>query len=56
MGAGSKIGDNCSISAGVHIYSHDSVDHAVSGKKKPVLESRPLAIIVIGPCRDRSRR
>jgi acetyltransferase-like isoleucine patch superfamily enzyme len=29
-----KIGDNCSISAGVHIYSHDSVQCATSGGKK----------------------
>lgn len=30
-----KIGDNCSISAGVQIYTHDSVKWAVSGGKKP---------------------
>jgi acetyltransferase-like isoleucine patch superfamily enzyme len=30
-GAGLSIGDNCSISAGVHIYTHDSVAWAVSG-------------------------
>jgi acetyltransferase-like isoleucine patch superfamily enzyme len=28
---GLEIGDNCSISAGVQIYSHDSVDWAISG-------------------------
>lgn len=28
-----EIGDNCSISAGVQIYSHDSVDWAISGAK-----------------------
>ena len=28
---GLKIGNNCSISAGVQIYSHDSVDWATSG-------------------------
>jgi acetyltransferase-like isoleucine patch superfamily enzyme len=28
---GLTIGDNCSISAGVHIYSHDTVRWAVSG-------------------------
>jgi acetyltransferase-like isoleucine patch superfamily enzyme len=32
---GLTIGDNCSISAGVHIYSHDSVKWAVSGGKAP---------------------
>lgn len=29
------IGSNCSISAGVQIYSHDSVDWATSGGSKP---------------------
>lgn len=28
-----SIGDNCSISAGVQIYSHDTVDWAISGGK-----------------------
>lgn len=28
-----RIGDNCSISAGVHIYTHDSVEWAISGGK-----------------------
>ena len=31
---GLEIGDNCSISAGVQIYSHDSVKWAVSGGKE----------------------
>jgi len=31
---GLEIGSNCSISAGVQIYSHDSIDWAVSGGKK----------------------
>lgn len=30
-----EIGDNCSISAGVQIYSHDSVEWAISGGDKP---------------------
>lgn len=30
-----EIGSNCSISAGVQIYSHDSVRWAVSGGKEP---------------------
>jgi len=30
---GLKIGDNCSISAGVQIYSHDSVEWATTGGK-----------------------
>ena len=29
-----EIGDNCSISAGVQLYSHDSVQWAISGGKK----------------------
>lgn len=32
---GLEIGGNCSISAGVQIYSHDSVEWAVSGGVKP---------------------
>jgi acetyltransferase-like isoleucine patch superfamily enzyme len=32
---GLEIGDSCSISAGVQIYSHDSVEWAVSGGSKP---------------------
>lgn len=32
---GLTIGDNCSISAAVQIYSHDTVEWAVSGGEKP---------------------
>ena len=32
--SGLKIGDNCSISAGVQIYTHDTVDWATSGGKE----------------------
>ena len=32
---GLTIGDNCSISAGVQIYSHDTVQWAVSGGESP---------------------
>lgn len=32
---GLEIGSNCSISAGVQIYSHDTVDWAVSGGQAP---------------------
>ncbi len=32
---GLSIGSNCSISAGVQIYTHDSVQWAVSGREKP---------------------
>ena len=30
-----KIGSNCSISTGVQIYTHDTVDWAISGGKEP---------------------
>ncbi len=30
-GGGLKIGDNCSISAGVHIYTHDTVERVLYG-------------------------
>lgn len=32
---GLTIGSNCSISAGVQIYSHDTVNSAISGGKEP---------------------
>lgn len=32
---GLKIGDNCSISTGAQIYSHDTVQWAISGGKAP---------------------
>jgi acetyltransferase-like isoleucine patch superfamily enzyme len=34
---GLEIGNNCSISSGVQIYSHDSVEWAISGGVKPYL-------------------
>jgi acetyltransferase-like isoleucine patch superfamily enzyme len=34
---GLKIGDNCSISAGVQIYTHDTVEWATSGGVKPAV-------------------
>ena len=34
-GGGLTIGNNCSISAGVHIYTHDTVNWAISGGKAP---------------------
>jgi len=33
---GLQIGSHCSISAGVHIYTHDSVKRALSGGKEPI--------------------
>ena len=43
---GLTIGDTCSISAGVQIYTHDSVDWALSGGSAPY--SR--APVEIGDC------
>jgi len=48
---GLKIGDYCSISAGVHIYSHNTVKWAVSGGVEPY-ERKPVNIgncCFIGP-------
>ncbi len=48
---GLAIGDNCSISAGVHIYSHDTVDWALSGGTVPA-QRAPVRIgnnCYIGP-------
>ena len=55
-----EIGDNCSISAGVHIYTHDTVDWSISRDKKPYLFSSvkignncyigPNAVISKGVC------
>ncbi len=42
---GLEIGENCNISAGVHIYSHDTSDRVVSKKDKPIRHGR----VVIGP-------
>ena len=39
---GLEIGDNCSISAGVQIYSHDSVDWAISGGKASYVYGKTL--------------
>jgi acetyltransferase-like isoleucine patch superfamily enzyme len=43
---GLEIGDNCSISTGVHIYSHDTVAWAVSGGVAPY----DRAAVRIGNC------
>ncbi len=48
---GLRIGDNCSVSAGVQIYTHNSVMWAVSGGKQAV-ERRSTVIgsnVYIGP-------
>lgn len=50
-GGGLEIGDYCSISAGVHIYSHDTVHWSLSGGKLPVRKN-PVSIgerVYIGP-------
>jgi len=49
---GLSIGSNCSISAGVQIYSHDTVEWALSGGKAPYTLA-PTSIgdnCYIGPC------
>jgi len=48
---GLTIGSNCSISAGVHVYTHDSVDWALRGGQAPY-EQAPSSIgdnCYIGP-------
>lgn len=48
---GLTIGDNCSISTGVQIYTHDSIEWALSSNNKP-LEKAPTVIgnnCYIGP-------
>lgn len=37
-----EIGDNCSISAGVQIYSHDTVEWAISGGKAPYVYEKTV--------------
>ena len=44
--AGIEIGEYCSISAGVHIYSHDTVNWALSGGVAPY----ELGAVRIGDC------
>ena len=39
---GLEIGSNCSISAGVQIYSHDSVDWAISGGKESYKHAKTI--------------
>ena len=43
---GLEIGSNCSISAGVQIYSHDTVDRSISGGELPIVQARTS----IGSC------
>lgn len=40
---GLKIGDNCTISSGVHIYTHNNVKQTLSGGKLPI-EREPVSI------------
>ena len=37
---GLEIGSHCSISAGVQIYSHDTVDRSIGGGELPVVRAR----------------
>lgn len=34
------IGSHCSISAGVQIYTHDSIEHSISGGKAPIVKEK----------------
>lgn len=43
---GVRIGDYCSISAGVHIYTHDTVAWALTGGKAPIRQGN----VSIGDC------
>ena len=46
-----KIGDHCTISSGVHIYTHDNVKQTLSGGQLPI-ERSPVTIgnnVYIGP-------
>lgn len=43
---GLKIGSHCSISAGVHIYTHDTVMKTLSGGKQKI----PRTPVTIGDC------
>jgi acetyltransferase-like isoleucine patch superfamily enzyme len=48
---GLEIGDSCSISAGVQIYSHDSVMHALTNGREPMAHSKTFigSSVYIGP-------
>jgi acetyltransferase-like isoleucine patch superfamily enzyme len=43
---GLEIGDNCTISSGVHIYTHDNVAQTLTGGKAPIEREK----VVIGNC------
>ena len=43
---GLEIGNNCTISAGVHIYTHDNVFQTLTGGKQTIQRSR----VTIGNC------
>ena len=48
---GLSIGDNCTISAGAHIYTHDNIAQTITGGKKEI-ERQPVSIgecTYIGP-------
>lgn len=48
-GGGLVIGDNCSVSAGVHIYTHDTVSKVVSGGDIALAPVRIGSNVYIGP-------
>jgi acetyltransferase-like isoleucine patch superfamily enzyme len=48
-GGGLKIGEECSISAGVHIYTHDTVDRVIKGAPVSIAAVTIGDHVYIGP-------
>lgn len=48
-GGGLSIGSDCAISAGVHIYTHDTVGHIISGEPVATASVRIGNHVYIGP-------
>jgi acetyltransferase-like isoleucine patch superfamily enzyme len=48
-GGGLEIGDNCDISAGVHIYTHDTVNRVIKGQDINIAPVKIGRHVYIGP-------
>lgn len=48
-GGSLKIGDNCNVSAGVHIYTHDTVDRVIHGDEIKTADVKIGNNVYIGP-------
>lgn len=48
-GGGLEIGDGCNVSAGVHIYTHDTVDRVISGSPVAVAPVKIGNNVYLGP-------